>query len=421
MTYKERAERVLARIDELAAISEHDAGIVTRTFGTPAFLRGRDLVQGWFEAAGLHVRTDSIGNLHGCLESPDPNAKTFVIGSHIDTVVNAGKYDGPLGVLLGLDVLEHFTVSHLPFNLDLVAFSDEEGVRFHTTYLGSQVLAGSFDMELLKKADANGITLAEALAEMGITDAHRIPEQAKPADQWLGYLEVHIEQGPVLWEKPLPVAVVTAIAGQQRLELAWRGMAGHAGTVPMTMRQDALAAAAEFVLAVEAVALAGPAGLVATVGKLHLPLAASNVIPGEVTHSLDVRSPDSANLAAAVAELHTRAEAIAARRGVTMAWKSVQQSAPVQCDTGLNAHLEAAIAEAGYEVVRLVSGAGHDAVPIAAVAPATMLFIRCYRGISHNPLENVELADVAAAIAVAERFLHRLASSLAPVPAPSAR
>ena len=410
--YPTRAAHVLARIDELAAISE-DATGVTRTFGTPAFLRGRDLVRGWMEAAGLSVRVDAIGNLRGRRESQATYAKTFVIGSHIDTVVNAGKYDGPLGVLLGIDLAENLASRDLPFHLEITAFSDEEGVRFHTTYLGSQVLAGAFDMELLKKTDADGVTLGEALVAMGIADAHLIPAQGRPKDQWLGYLELHIEQGPVLWEKPLPVGVVTAIAGQQRLELTWRGMAGHAGTVPMAMRQDALAAAAEFVLAAEAVALAGNAGLVATVGKLLVPQSASNVIPGEVTHSLDVRSPAAGQLAAAVAELKTRAEAIAARRGVALDWKPVQRSAPVACDPGLNQHLEAAVAEAGYEVVRLVSGAGHDAVPISAVAPATMLFIRCYRGISHNPLEAVELADVAAAIAVAERFLHRLTASVA--------
>ena len=409
-SFSERAARVLARVDELAAISEHPGGVVTRTFGTPAFLRGRALVQGWMEAAGLTVGTDSIGNLRGRRASANPAAKTFVIGSHIDTVVNAGKYDGPLGVLLGLDLLEN-AAHDLPFHLDLVAFSDEEGVRFHTTYLGSRVLAGSFDLGLLEKTDADGVTLSEALTAMGATDSHLIPQQAIPADQWLGYFEMHIEQGPVLWERPLPVAVVTAIAGQQRLELTWRGMAGHAGTVPMPMRQDALAAAAEFVLAAEALALADSHGLVATVGKLALPHSASNVIPGETTHSLDVRHSSAAHLTAAVAELKQRAEAIAARRGVKLDWKPVQQSAPVMCDAGLNQHLEAAIADAGYEVVRLVSGAGHDAVPISAVAPATMLFIRCFKGISHNPLEAVEPADVAAAIAVAERFLHRLATA----------
>jgi|SRR6476661_2392416 len=403
--YISRAEKVLQRIDELAAISEDPDG-VTRTFGTPAFLRGRDLVQGWMEAAGLNTRTDSIGNVCGRLVSPRPGAKTFVIASHIDTVVNAGKYDGPLGVLLGLNLLEKLAQqkTELPFHVELIAFSDEEGVRFHTTYLGSKVVAGSFDQSLLQKADANGITLAQALQTMG-ADPAQLENDALPANEWLGYFEAHIEQGPVLWERHIPVALVTAIAGQQRVELTWRGMAGHAGTVPMDMRQDALCAAAEFVLAAEQFGQAHKENIVATVGKLQVSHAASNVIPGEVVCSLDLRSADATRLSSAYEALQQQAQEIAQRRNVELAWKLVQRTAPVTCDSGLNIQLEQAIAESGHELIKLVSGAGHDAVPVSAVAPATMLFIRCYKGISHNPLENVELPDVAAAIQVSERFL----------------
>lgn len=408
--YPARTAHVLERVEQLAAISE-DADGVTRTFGTPAFVRGRDLVQGWFEAAGLDVRLDGIGNLRGRLNSRRPGAKTFVLASHIDTVVNAGKYDGPLGVLLGLDLLENIQQQQikLPFNVELMAFSDEEGVRFHTTYLGSRVATGAFDPALLQRTDARGISLAQAIAAMG-GDAAQIPTDALPAAEWLGYLELHIEQGPVLWENRVPVALVTAIAGQQRVELTWRGMAGHAGTVPMPVRQDALAAAAEFVLAAEAFALRHGRGLVATVGQLRIAHAASNVIPGQVVHSLDLRSPDAGPLAAAYVALRGQAEAIAARRAVALDWQLVQATAPVVCDAGLNRRLALAIADGGHEVVALASGAGHDVVPASAVAPATMLFIRCYKGISHNPLENVEAADVAAALQVAERFLLQMAA-----------
>ena len=406
--YTTRAERIMRRIQQLAAISE-DADGVTRTFGTPAFLQGRSLVQGWFEAAGLPTRVDGIGNLRARLLSSNPAAKTFVLASHIDTVVNAGKFDGPLGVLMGLDLLENLLAqkAELPFHIELIAFSDEEGVRFHTTYLGSKVVAGSFDQTWLTRSDAGGITLARAL-EIMEANAAQIAADAIPCADWLGYFEMHIEQGPVLWERQIPVALVTAIAGQQRVELIFRGMAGHAGTVPMAMRQDALCAAAEFILIAEQFALQHGQGLVATVGKLALSHAASNVIPGEVTCSLDLRSPDAAQLAAAYEALRTYTEAIATQRNVELAWNLIQETAPVACAPELNDLLAQAIADAGHEVVALVSGAGHDAVPVSAVAPATMLFIRCFKGISHNPLEDVELADLAAAIEVADRFLMEL-------------
>jgi allantoate deiminase len=413
--YLARTTRILSRIDELATISEDATGAtVTRRFGTPAFVRGRELVQGWFEAAGLGTRLDGIGNLRGRWASQRPGAKTFVLASHIDTVVNAGKYDGPLGVLMGLDLVESIIQQgiDLPFHIELIAFSDEEGVRFHTTYLGSKVVTGAFDPALLQKTDADGITLAQALSEMG-GNAATLATDALPAAEWLGYFELHIEQGPVLWESKVPIALVTALAGQQRVELTWQGMAGHAGTVPMPMRQDALAAAAEFVLAAEAFALGHGRGLVATVGQLRIPYSASNVIPGQVVHSLDLRSPDVDQLAVAYADLRAQAETIAASRGLGLGWQLVQYTAPVVCNRELNQLLARAIAASGHEVVGLVSGAGHDTVPASAVAPATMAFIRCYKGISHNPLENVEAADVAAALAVAERFLLALSEHYA--------
>lgn len=410
-TYTTRATRIMRRIQELAAISEDEQG-TTRTFGTPAFLAGRDQVQRWMEAAGLAVRIDSIGNLRARFASQNPAAKTFVLASHIDTVVNAGKFDGPLGVLLGLDMLEQLVQqqARLPFHIELIAFSDEEGVRYHTTYLGSKVVTGAFDPSLLQRRDAKGITLADAISTMG-GNVEQLASDAIPASDWLGYFEVHIEQGPVLWERDIPVAVVTAIAGQQRVEVTLRGMAGHAGTVPMDMRQDALAGAAEFVLAVENFGLVHKEHIVATVGKLDVRNAASNVIPGEVTFSLDLRSADATRLASAYEALHAKAEAVASLRNLGLTWNLIQYTAPITCDAALNKVLTQAITESGYEVVSLVSGAGHDAVPISAVSPATMMFVRCFKGISHNPLENVEERDLAAALQVAERFLSSLISS----------
>jgi allantoate deiminase len=404
-TYITRAARIMQRIQELAAISEDEQG-VTRTFGTPAFLAGRDQVQRWMEAAGLAVRVDSIGNLRARLVSQNPAAKTFVLASHIDTVVNAGKFDGPLGVLLGLDMLEQLGQQQvqLPFHLELIAFSDEEGVRYHTTYLGSKVVTGAFDQSLLQRRDAKGITLADAIATMG-GNTGQLASDAIPAADWLGYFEVHIEQGPVLWERNIPVAVVTAIAGQQRVEVTFQGMAGHAGTVPMDMRQDALAGVAEFVLAVEHFGLVNKQNIVATVGKLDVRNAASNVIPGEVTCSLDLRSADATRLATAYDALHAKAEAIARSRNLGLNWDLIQYTAPITCDAGMNNLLAQAIRES------LVSGAGHDAVPVSAVSPATMLFVRCFKGISHNPLENVEERDLAATLQVVDRFLSSLISA----------
>jgi allantoate deiminase len=413
LDYHARTAHILSRIDALATISEDPTGAtVTRRFGTPAFVRGRNLVQGWFEAAGLETRLDGIGNLRGRLASPRPGAKTFVLASHLDTVVNAGKYDGPLGVLMGLDLVESILRQgiELPFNLELIAFSDEEGVRFHTTYLGSKVVTGAFEPALLQKTDADGITLAQAIADMGGNVAS-LAADALPAAEWLGYFELHIEQGPVLWETGQPVALVTAIAGQQRVELTWTGMAGHAGTVPMVMRQDALAAAADFMVQTEL--YARRRGIVATVGQLRIPNSASNVIPGQVVHSLDLRSADGRKALNASTALRAKATAIAEERNVMLDWQLVQATEPVQCDAGLNSLLLKAINACGYAGTQLVSGAGHDAVPASAVAPATMAFIRCYKGISHNPLENVEAADVAAALAVAERFLVELKNKYA--------
>ena len=407
-SYLQRAEKVFSRINQLAAITE-DEGAVTRTFGTRAFLEGSAKVAAWMKEAGLQTRIDQIGNVRGKLLSKVTGAKTFVIASHIDTVVNAGKFDGPLGVIMGLDLLEQIIAAkaELPFNIELIAFSDEEGVRYHTTFLGSKVVTGAFDRALLDKKDKNGITLKEAINTMGGDDT-LLAVDAILADNWLGYYEIHIEQGPVLYERNIPVALVTAIAGQKRVEITYTGFAGHAGTVPMDMRNDALTCASEFILAAEQFATANKDHLVATVGKLEVIGSASNVIPGEVVFSLDLRSPDEEKLKAAYQHLKQLSEAITQKRSITPKWNLIQETLPVACDSGLNTMLKQAITASTFELVELVSGAGHDAVPVSEVAPVSMLFVRCYKGISHNPLENAELADVAAALEVSDNFINQL-------------
>lgn len=403
----DREANIISRIDELAAISEDDTGI-TRRYGTPAAIEAGNKVLEWMRNAGLETKTDAIGNLRGRWPAKDPHAKTLVIASHLDTVVNAGRWDGPLGVLTGLEILETIARQNreLPFHLDLIAFCDEEGVRFHTTYLGSKVVAGSFDPQTLQRKDEQGITLKEAILAIG-GNPDKLSAEATAPDQWLGYFELHIEQGPILYEKKIPVAPVTAIAGQIRAEAVFTGMAGHAGTVPMDMRQDALCGAAEFILAAER--LAKVKGVLITVGKLQLANAASNVIPGETTCSIDLRSADQGALTAIHEELRRTSAEIAGQRGLTHRWEIIQSSPPVTCDPRFTALLSACVASAGYETLQLVSGAGHDAVPLSAVSPVCMLFVRCFKGISHNPLEAVEKNDLAAALAVAESFIFKLA------------
>ncbi|HJT73526.1 MAG TPA: allantoate amidohydrolase [Chitinophaga sp.] len=407
-SYLNRAGNILNRIAALADISE-ETHCITRTFGTPAFMAGCSKVLSWMQETGLNARIDNIGNVRGRWQCSIPGARTLVIASHIDTVRNAGKFDGPLGVLLGLDIIAQLKEKdiQLPFNIELIAFSDEEGVRFHTTYLGSTVLTGKFDETLLNRTDASGITLQEAIRTLG-GDPAQLPADALLPDEWLGYFEAHIEQGPVLYERQTPVAVVTGIAGQIRMMFTFAGMSGHAGTVPMHMRQDALCAAAACILTIEQYALEHKEQVVATTGILQISNAASNVIPGEVTCSLDLRSADPNMLLTAYNILQEKCTEICRQRHITLTWQVVQETAPVTCDNVMSGTLEQAIQDAGYDVIRLASGAGHDAVPVSAVSPVCMLFVRCYKGISHHPQENVEAADLAAAIKVTDFFIHRL-------------
>jgi allantoate deiminase len=404
----QQATTILQRINELASISEVP-GVITRTLGTEAFIRGRTLVAEWMQQTGLQTRTDAISNVRGKLVSPKANGKTLVIASHIDTVINAGKFDGPLGVLMGLNAVEQLIQQNivLPFHIELIAFCDEEGVRFHTTYLGSKVVAGHFDNNLLAKQDATGATLQQVIQAMG-GNINLLQQDAIPADDWLGYFEIHIEQGPVLYERNIPVGIVTAIAGQKRIALTFTGEAGHAGTVPMHMRSDALCAASEFILETERFAADPVHRVIATIGTLQITHAASNVIPGEVSCTLDLRSDDQSVLFSCYKQLEQLGVSICERRNIKLDWKPVQESNPVTCDAPMNHLLAQSVQQAGYEVVNLVSGAGHDAVAIAQVSPVAMLFVRCFKGISHNPLENVELKDIAAAVEVSDTFIQKL-------------
>ena len=398
------AQTIMQRCDTLAGFSEEPARL-TRRFGTAALRDANAAVAEWMRAAGMEVRQDTLGNLIGRYEADHVGAKTLLLGSHLDSVIDAGRYDGPLGVLVALACVQRLYDQgrRLPFAIELLAFADEEGVRYHTTYLGSQAVAGTLAPDTLALADADGITVAEAIRAFG-GDPSRLAHSRHSGDDLLGYCEVHIEQGPVLEARELPVGVVSAIAGQSRVAAGFIGVAGHAGTVPMDMRQDALCAAAELVLATEALARDTP-GLVATIGQLDVRPGASNVIPGRATLSLVVRHQDVARRALALAQRRQRAEQIAAARKIALDWRIAQESRALACDPALTERLAQAIVALGYPLLALPSGAGHDGVALAGLTPIAMLFVRCRGGVSHNPAESVDAADVGVAIDVLGRFL----------------
>ena len=406
--YAAYARTVMEWIDVLAGCSE-EPDRLTRRFATMAMRQAHERVAAWMRAAGMTVRRDNIGNLIGRYEADRPGAPTLLLGSHLDTVRDAGKYDGPLGVLVALAAIQrlHDRGERLPYALEVLAFADEEGLRFRGTYLGSKAVAGAFDSAALRWVDDDGITLAEAIRAFG-GDPDALADDARQGDDLLGHCEVHIEQGPVLEARGLPVGVVSAIAAQSRFDVGFSGVAGHAGTVPMDQRRDALCAAAEFVLAVEALGRGRP-GLVATVGQLDAQPGASNVIPGRVTLSLDVRHQDDAACATACGLLHERARRIAADRQIALDWRLLHADGATPCAPALTRLLARAVEEAGYAAHVLPSGAGHDAVVMAGLTGVAMLFVRCAGGVSHNPAEAVAAADVAAALDVLVRFCALLA------------
>jgi hydantoinase/carbamoylase family amidase len=399
MTY---AAAVLARCDELATFSE-EPGRLTRRFATPALWQAGERVREWMEAAGMAVRRDAIGNLIGRLGGGEP--RTLLVGSHLDTVRDAGRYDGMLGVLVAIACLERLRDQGraLPYAVELLAFADEEGVRFGTGYLGSSVVAGRFDGADLERLDSAGVTLAEAVRAFGGDPDGLAGARREPADL-IGYYEVHIEQGPVLEAAGFPLGVVSAIAGQTGGRVVFTGEAGHAGTVPMGLRRDALGAAAEFVTALEAVARHQD-GVVATVGTVEVEPGARNVIPGRVVLSLDVRHALDSVRESVLALLRERAGSIAKARGVGFEWQVGDGTGAVDTSSTLTDLVAQAVAACGHPVLRLPSGAGHDAVMLSTIAPIAMLFVRCAGGVSHNPAESVTADDVAAAIEVTTKFL----------------
>lgn len=413
MTTDISASTVMQRCMQLGGYSE-DVGRLTRPFASPAMKQVNEVVTSWMQAADMSVRTDAVGNLIGRYEAQQPGAKTLLLGSHLDSIRDAGKYDGPLGVMVALSCVErlHARGERLPFAIEVIGFADEEGLRYNYAYVGSKAATGTFDLEALEFTDVNGITMSEAiLAFAGNPDADILRTANWRSADLLGYCEVHIEQGPVLEARDLPVGVVSAICGHTRCVLTFEGFAGHAGTVPMAQRQDALCAAAEFVLAVEALTRS-KTGAVATVGQLTVQPGATNVIPGVVKLSLDVRHQEDAVREDLFQQLRQRAERICADRNIVLRWQPVQTSRSVPCDPRLIRLFEQAIESSGYPLLALPSGAGHDGVPMSTLTGVAMLFVRCAGGISHHPIEAVSEADVAVAIAVLENFLRHLSTEM---------
>ena len=403
-TTKASAAYVLELCSQIAHCTE-TSGEITRTFLSPPAREVHSLLRAEMKELGMQVRIDSAGNLRGFLPSSPPGAPILLMGSHLDTVPNAGAYDGILGVTLPLALLHSLNTNGLPFAIELIAFSEEEGIRFKLPFIGSRALIGDLGPADLARQDASGITIAEAIRTFGLDPDHLSDAAITPGT--FAFLEVHIEQGPVLDSLDLPLGIVDTIVGQSRFQLTFSGQANHAGTTPMPLRRDALAAAARFVTFVEQTARATD-GLVATVGTLQVSPGAANVVPGSATLSLDVRHSSDQIRESTSSVLLAFADQVAAERGLTVSSVQTSQQAAVLMDANLLSMLTAAAHTAGSRPHLMPSGAGHDAMIVARRVPAAMLFLRTPAGLSHHPDEAVSESDIQTAIDLLRSLLIEL-------------
>src|ERR1700731_3385489 len=387
-------DEVVGRINRLGAISETPAHL-TRIFLTPKHRTAAELILTWMREAGMRAHLDAIGNVCGRYEGERPGLPCLMLGSHYDTVRDAGKWDGPLGLLTAISCVAnlHQRGRRLPFAIEVTGFADEEGVRFASTLLGSRAVAGTFDESVLGVKDEAGVSMRDALVQFGLDPDH-IGAAARARSELLAYVELHIEQGPVLEALKLPVGVVTAIAGATRLAASLTGMAGHAGTVPMLLRRDALAGAAECIVEIEEFCRTDQGGLVGTVGYIHAMPGATNVIPGHGSFTIDIRAPSDAPRKLAVPDIVREIEAIAKRRKLVLQLDVTHENRTVPCAPWLRSQVAEAIAEEGFRVFGLPSGAGHDGMAMIENPDVGMRFLRCRGGISHHPDEHVEAAYV---------------------------
>ena len=393
----------IARLDDLGSISDSPSYLV-RTFLSSASLQAAGKILQWMVALGMEISHAPDGTVCGILAGSHPEAAPLLLGSHLDTVIDAGKYDGVLGIIAALAALEtlHQEKITLPFPVHLLAFSDEEGIRFQTTYLGSRSIIAPLDPATLEAKDAAGITIAQAITDDGwnadATTIRYAPGECR------GYIELHIEQGRVLEEENQPASVVSSIAGQSRLTVTLVGRADHAGTTPMPLRRDALTGAAQCILATESLARSRPP-LVITVGKIHVHPGASNSIPQSATFTIDLRHPDDATRREALGLLHESFLQIAAERALELQWNLIQDNNATPCDAALTASLQESLAAVTGSRLTLASGAGHDGVVISSICPIAMLFVRCRDGLSHHPDEFASPADIGVGIEILTHFL----------------
>jgi allantoate deiminase len=396
---------IVNRISALGAISETSDGL-TRIFLSPEHRAAADLLMSWMSEAGMCAHLDAIGNVCGRYEGERPDLPCLMLGSHYDTVRDAGRWDGPLGLITAISCIKdlHRRGKRLPFTVEVTGFADEEGVRFASTLLGSRAVAGTFDASVLGAPDRDGIPMREALSRFGL-DPGRIGAAARRRNELHAYLELHIEQGPVLEHENLPVGVVTAISGATRLAVGLTGMAGHAGTVPMALRRDALAGAAECIVSIEEFCRTDQSGLVGTVGYINATPGATNVIPGQVAFTIDIRAASDAHRKRAVADIVRQIETIAGRRQLLLQIDVTHENRTVPCAPWLTRQVADAIAGEGFRVFELPSGAGHDGMAMIDIADVAMLFVRCRGGISHHPDEHVDLADADAGAKVLLRLI----------------
>jgi allantoate deiminase len=411
---KTHAQRAISECHTLATFTE-EPGRITRRFLTPPVRAVHAHLRARMESLGMAVHTDAIGNLRGLHQPANEPAKRldqkrFILGSHIDTVPNAGPFDGILGVTLALELVEIAQERKLPLAIEIIAFSEEEGIRYGIPFLGSRALAGIFDEKILADEDADGIPMREAIRAFGL-DPNKLNEAALDPQQVLGFLEIHIEQGPILESEDLQLAAVSSIVGQTRGTLTFTGQANHSGTTPMHLRHDALAAAAEWIVAAELLARTTD-GLVATTGKIAVEPNATNVIPGVVRISLDLRHENNSVRAATLEALFVEAHNIASRRGLAIHWSEQMNEPAVPMDPALTTDLTLALESEGFPARIMTSGAGHDAMVLASRIPTAMLFLRSPGGISHHPLESVREEDVEAALRVAAKFLERISATI---------
>jgi allantoate deiminase len=410
-------DEIVSRINRLGTISETPEHLA-RIFLSPEHKVGADLILSWMVEAGMSARLDAIGNVCGRYEGERPGLPCLMLGSHYDTVRDAGKWDGPLGVITAISCVADLNRrgKRLPFAIEITGFADEEGVRFASTLLGSRAVAGTFVESVLGAKDRAGITMREAMIAFGLDPDH-IGAAARAPGELLAYVELHIEQGPVLEAKNLPVGVVTAIAGATRLAASLTGMAGHAGTVPMALRRDALTGAAECIVAIEELCRTDPDGLVGTVGYINAMPGATNVIPGKASFTMDIRAPTDTHRRKAVADIVRRVESIAKTRALALQVDVTHENRTVPCAPWLKAQVAEAVAAEGFPMFELPSGAGHDGMAMIDISDVAMLFVRCRGGISHHPDEHVELADADAGA----RVLLRLIENFRPKAAGAAR